>query len=139
MNFSTKRTILFGDCDPAGIIFTPRVAYFVVEAVHEFLTHILGGPGIRKIFAMGVLPPARAMSIEFFSPMVWDDVIDLDVRCEEPKNSSFSFIVTGRKASGEDTFRSTFTQVCISPDDKRPVPMPDELRQALADSLRNRV
>ena len=136
MNFTTKRTILFGDCDPAGIIFTPRVAYFVVEAVHEFLTHILGGPGIRRIFAMGVLPPARAMSIEFFSPMVWDDVIDVDVRCEEPKNTSFSFIVTGRNASDEDTFRSTFTQVCISPEDKRPTPVPDALRRALVDSLR---
>jgi acyl-CoA thioesterase FadM len=135
--FTTKRTILFGDCDPAGIIFTPRVAYFVVEAVHEFLTFILGGPAIRKIFAMGVLPPARAISIEFFSPMIWDDVIDIDVRCEAPKNSSFSFIVTGRNASGEDTFRSTFTQVCISPDDKRPVPIPEVLRQALADSIRN--
>ena len=69
MKFITKRTILFGDCDPAGIIFTPRVAYFVVEAVHEFLTHILGGPGIRRIFAMDVLPPARAMSIEFLFPL----------------------------------------------------------------------
>lgn len=136
MNFTTKRTILFGDCDPAGIIFTPRVAYFVVEAVHEFLTHILGGPGIRRIFAMGALPPARAMSIEFLSPMVFDDVIDIEVRCEEPKNSSFSFIVTGRNGSGEDTFRSKFTQVCISPDDKRPIPVPDALRLALTDSLR---
>ncbi|MBK9520708.1 MAG: acyl-CoA thioesterase [Rhodocyclaceae bacterium] len=137
MKFITKRTILFGDCDPAGIIFTPRVAYFVVEAVHDFLTHILGGPGIRRIFAMGVLPPARAMSIEFLLPMVFDDVIEIDVRCEQPKTTSFSFIVTGRNASGKDTFRSTFTQVCISPDDKRPIAVPDTLRQALAESLRD--
>ena len=137
MTFTTKRTILFGDCDPAGILFTPRVAYVVVEAVHEFLTHILGEPAIRKIFAMGVLPPARAMSIEFFSPMVWDDVIDIEVRCEEPKNSSFSFAVIGRNASGDKTFGSTFTQVCISKQDKRPIPVPDALRQALVDSRRH--
>jgi acyl-CoA thioesterase FadM len=36
MPFKTTRTILFGDCDPGGVIYTPRVAHFVVEATHEF-------------------------------------------------------------------------------------------------------
>ena len=26
MPFITTRTILFGDCDPAGIVYTPRIA-----------------------------------------------------------------------------------------------------------------
>ncbi|MBL0075997.1 MAG: acyl-CoA thioesterase [Rhodocyclaceae bacterium] len=134
MKFITTRTILFGDCDPAGIIFTPRIAYFVVEAVHDFLTHILKGPAVREIFAMDVLPPARAMSIEFLAPMAWDDVIDIEVSCDEPRNSSFTFHVVGRNRAGASTFKSTFTQVCVSPQSKQPITVPEALRRALSDS-----
>ena len=77
MPFTTTRTILFGDCDPAGIVYTPRIAYFVIEAIHEFLSDRLGGEGLRKVFAMGILPPARALSIEFLSSMTWDEVISI--------------------------------------------------------------
>jgi YbgC/YbaW family acyl-CoA thioester hydrolase len=131
MVFTTKRTILFGDCDPGGIVYTPRVTYFVIEAVHDFLAHVLGGPGVRELFAMGILPPARALSIEFLVPMIWDEVIDIEVSCEELKTTSFTFLVVGRKSSGEVAFRATFTQVCVSPESKRPVPIPEPLRRAL--------
>ncbi|WP_220815071.1 acyl-CoA thioesterase [Pseudomonas paralcaligenes] len=132
MPFITTRTVLFGDCDPAGIVYTPRIAYFVIEAIHEFLSHRLGGEGLRKVFAMGILPPARALSVEFLSPMTWDEVIDIEVRSEAPGTTSFSFAVEGRQASGEVTFRASMTQVCISPESRQPIALPDALRQALA-------
>lgn len=131
MPFKTTRTILFGDCDPAGVIYTPRVADFVVEAVHDFIAHLLGGPAVRQLFALGILPPARALTIEYLAPMVWDDVIDIEVSCEEPKTTSFTFLLVGRKSSGQVMFQSKFTQVCVSPDDKRPIPIPEALRRAL--------
>lgn len=131
MSFTTSRTILFGDCDPAGIVYTPRITYFIIEAVHDFLTHILGAPAIREILAMGILPPARALSIEFLAPMAWDEVINIEVRSEALSTTSFTFLVEARNASNEVTFRSTLTQVAISPESKRPVPLPQVLREAL--------
>lgn len=131
MPFITTRTVVFGDCDPAGIVYTPRIAYFVIEAIHEFLSHRLGGEGLRKVFAMGILPPARALSIEFLSPMTWDEVISIEVGSEAPGTTSFGFAVKGRQASGEVTFRASMTQVCICPESKQPIALPDALRQAL--------
>ena len=131
MPFTTTRTILFGECDPAGIIYTPRVADFVVEAVHEFISHLLGGPAVRQLFAMNILPPARALSIEYLIPMAWDDVITIEVSCKEAKTTSFTFSLVARNASDQVTFQSLFTQVCVSPVDKRPIPIPDALRRAL--------
>ena len=131
MPFITTRTILFGDCDPAGIVYTPRIAYFVIEAIHEFLSDRLGGEGLRKVFAMDILPPARALSIEFLSPMTWDEVISIEVGSEAPGTTSFGFAVEGRQASGEVTFRASMTQVCICPESKQPTALPDALRQAL--------
>lgn len=131
MPFITTRTVLFGDCDPAGIVYTPRIAYFTIEAIHEYLSHRLGGEGLRKLFAMGILPPARALSVEFLSPMTWDEVIDIEVRSEAPGTTSFGFAVEGRQASGEVTFRASMTQVSICPESKQPIALPDALRQAL--------
>ena len=131
MPFITTRTVVFGDCDPAGIVYTPRIAYFVIEAIHEFLSDRLGGEGLRKVFAMDILPPARALSIEFLSPMTWDEVISIEVGSEAPGTTSFGFVVEGRQASGEVTFRASMTQVCICPESKQPIALPDALRQAL--------
>lgn len=132
MAFTIKRTILFGDCDPAGIVYTPRIAHFVVEAVHEFLTHKLGGSGIRAIFGMNILPPARALSIEFLATMAWDDVIELEVSCAEVKTTSFTFEVIARNSLSDVAFHATMTQVCISPKTKRPIAIPESLRRALS-------
>ena len=131
MSFITSRTILFGDCDPAGIVYTPRITYFIIEAVHDFLTHILGAPAIREIFAMGILPPARALSIEYLAPMSWDETINIAVSSKELTTTSFTFLVVARNRSNEVTFRSTLTQVSISPETKRPTPIPQALREAL--------
>jgi YbgC/YbaW family acyl-CoA thioester hydrolase len=131
MPFKTSRVILFGDCDPAGVIYTPRIAHFVVEAALEFLSHALEAPAARRLFAMGILPPARALSMEFLHPMVWDQRIDIEVSVKEIRDHSFSLFLEASNADAEVTFRATITQVCVSPETKRPVLLPDALRTAL--------
>ena len=88
---------------------------------------------MRQLFAMNILPPARALSIEYLIPMAWDDVITIEVSCKEAKTTSFTFSLVARNASDQVTFQSLFTQVCVSPVDKRPIPIPipDALRRAL--------
>jgi acyl-CoA thioesterase FadM len=131
MPFRTSRVILFGDCDPGGVIYSPRVAHFVVEAGLAFLSSALGGPAVRRLFAMNILPPARALSIEFLHPMVWDEVIEIEVSTERIGEHSFTLLLSAFNVEGTGTFRATITQVIISPETKRPVPLPLELRAAL--------
>jgi len=131
MPFRTSRVILFGDCDPGGVIYAPRVAHFVVEAGLAFLSDALDGPAARRLFSMGILPPARALSIEFLHPMVWDETIEIEVSAERFGEHSFTFSVGASNAEGHKTFRACITQVTISPETKRPVSLPLELRAAL--------
>ena len=131
MPFKTTRVILFGDCDPGGVIYSPRVAHFVVEAGLAFLSHALGGPAARRLFSMNILPPARALAIEFLHPMTWDEAIDIDVSVDRLGEHSFTLLVSASNADGNATFRATITQVTISPETMRPVPLPLELRAAL--------
>src|SRR5258706_5175616 len=129
--FKTTRTVLFGDCDPAGGIYTPRVAHYVVEALLEFQASRLDGPAARRILEMGVLPPARNLVIEFMAPLTWDDQIELTVACTEIGTTSFACEVTARREDNTVAFRGKLTQVCVSPETKRPVAIPDVLRLAL--------
>jgi YbgC/YbaW family acyl-CoA thioester hydrolase len=128
--FLVHRRVLFGDCDPAGIIYTPRVAHFVVEAGLEFFRDRLGNGPERKMLALGVAPPARALSIEFLRPFTWDDELEIEVRAQEIRTHAIVLRFTGR-VSGQTAFTAELTQVCISTESKRPTPVPDVIRQAL--------
>ncbi len=129
--FKIERVVLFGDCDPAGAIYTPRVAHFVVEAVLAFQSARLDGSAARKIFEMAILPPARRLTIDFLAPLTWDDCLELEVACTEVGTTSFTCEVTARRKDRQVAFRGRLTQVCIAADTGRPIALPEPLRRAL--------
>jgi acyl-CoA thioesterase FadM len=131
MAFRTARVVLFGDCDAGGAVYTPRISDFVVEAALEFLSFALGAPAARTIMAMGVLPPARALTIEFLHPMTWDERIELEVAVHRIGQRSFSLEIVARNAAGADAFRAMLTQACVCSRTRRSVALPSELRTAL--------
>jgi 4-hydroxybenzoyl-CoA thioesterase len=130
--FQISRTVLFGDCDPAGAIYTPRIAHYVVEAMLEFHSHILGAPAARAILALGVLPPARELNIEFLAPLTFDDTIQMVASVSGIGETSFACRVEAFRQDGTLAFRARPTQGCVSPQTKRPSPLPEELRHALS-------
>lgn len=132
--FIIHRRVRFGDCDPGGVIYTPRLSYFVIEAVLDFLSERLGGPAERRILEMGILPPARALSIEFLAPLAWDDTIATHVAVTELRTSAIAYSIVGFGPSGTKVFTSEFTQVCVSAEARRPVYIPAQLRAALPEA-----
>jgi len=128
--FIHRRRVLFGDCDPGGIIYTPRVAHFVAEAGLEFLRARFGDGAERKMFAMGVAPPARTLSIEFLKPMTWDDELEVEVCVKEIRTHAIVTSFVGR-VSDSAVFTAEMTQVCVSTESMKPVPVPRELKDAL--------
>ena len=90
-----SRTILFGDCDPAGVVYTPRFSYFAVEAIEIVLDRWVGGPGLRAMMSFNILPPVRAMSIELLAPVTWDDELTIKVSVARLGEHSFTFLVEG--------------------------------------------
>ena len=126
-----KRKILFGDCDPEGIVYTPRFSYFAIEAIHDALNVWLKGPGLRTLMGFNILPPARAFSVEFLHPVTWDDELTIKVQVAEVGVHSFSFSIEGFLAQDIPAFTASLTHVCISPDTKKVVTVPQNLRELL--------
>ncbi|NEQ46661.1 MAG: acyl-CoA thioesterase [Leptolyngbya sp. SIOISBB] len=125
-----RRRVLFGDCDPGGIVYTPRVSHFVVEAGLEFLGDVLGGPAERRMFEMGIAPPARKLSLEFLKPMSWDDELEVAVHTLDVGNSSFSLSLLGTVAE-VPVFTAELSLVCVSTESFKPVELPDEFKKGL--------
>lgn len=126
-----KRTVLFGDCDPEGIVYTPRFSYFVLEAVQEALGVWLGGPGLRTSWGSGFFP-GEAFSLEFLHPVTWDDELTMQVGVSNVGTHSFSFSVEGRLSPDVVAFTASLTQVCVSPDTREVMEVPAQLRALLA-------
>ena len=128
--FVVKRRVLFGDCDPGGILYTPRAAHYIVEAGLDFFRARLGDGAERKLFEQGIAPPARAFSIEFMKPMTWDDVIEIEVQVKEIRTHAIVLRFFGT-VSGFDVLSAEITQVIVSTNTMQPAPVADELRAKL--------
>ncbi|WP_339538233.1 acyl-CoA thioesterase [Pseudomonas sp. RA_15y_Pfl2_54] len=127
-----SRTILFGDCDPAGLVYTPRFSYFSVEAVYAALDKWLGAPGLRNLMGFDILPPVRAMSLELLAPLTWDDELNIKVSVAKVGIHSFTFLVEGFISNGTLSFVANITHVCVSPETKEVVAIPSRLRTFLS-------
>ncbi|PSS58310.1 thioesterase family protein [Pseudomonas sp. BBP2017] len=132
-----KRKVLFGDCDPEGIVYTPRFSYFVIEAVHDALTVWLSGPGLRTLLGFDLLPPARAFSLEFLHPVTWDDELCMKVSVSSVSLHSFTFLVEGNIAPDIKAFTASLTHVCVSPVTREVIEVPEPLRALLVPDARS--
>ena len=128
--FIVKRRVRFGDCDPGGVLYTPRIGYFVVEAILDFVSECFGAPAEKSIMDLGILPPARSFNVEFLKPMAWDDELEMYVSLKEMRTSALVFDVSGF-VSSDKVFEAELTQVCIDPETRQPVNIPSKLREVL--------
>lgn len=124
------RTILFGECDPAGILYTPRICEYIVEAALKFLANSLGEPFERYVFGQGLNLPARNINVDFLAPLTYDDVIEIRAGLEQIRTHAYTVRVTAFNRDGDRAFSGTITQVCVDTD-KKLRPIPEKLRSAL--------
>jgi acyl-CoA thioester hydrolase len=127
--------VLFGDCDPEGIVYTPRFTYFALEATHEAMQIMLGAPSINALKNMGILTPVRAFDLEFFAPVTWDDELRLEVLVSDITQHTFSFIVRGFLKADVLAFSAIITYVTVSSDKKVKTQVPRSLVSALNNGI----
>ena len=155
-----QRPVLFGDCDPEGIVYTPRFSYFAIEAIHDALSiwlddspldksslsnssenqpkSVRKNGGLQKLMEYDILPPARAFYLEFHHPVTWDDELSIKVWVSQVTERSFSFQIeawleTSRLSEKRNilAFTANLTQVCMSRENHQSISTPSELRERL--------
>ena len=110
MSFSTRITVRFGDCDPAGLVYYPVVFHYFHVAMEEFFAARYGTTYARLMGERRLGFPTVNVKAEFFVPVLYGDEIDVEVSVSRVGTSSATFEYAARRAS-DGTLCARSTQV----------------------------
>lgn len=131
-----RRVVRWGDCDPAGIVYTPRFLDYTVSAYEAFIGLMLGGP-LHSTETSGVSFPVRGVELDFCSPLPVDAQFDMEIRVGEIRSRTFDLHVTATRVATplqprQVAFRARITPVTVDGTRWTAVPLPDALRLRIA-------
>ena len=127
-----RRVVKWGECDPAGIVYTPRFLDWVIEACEDCFRHITGLTWSEHQSKRGMGHPLKAVNIEFHSPLKSGETFEAIVLIDRVGRSALGYRVEGRKPDGMPCFTGTATAVIVDYVTYRPREMPDDYRDAFA-------
>src|SRR4051812_12912846 len=126
-----RRRVKWGECDPAGVVYTAVFSDYVIAAAELFYESLFGMPPQRAKRHHGFGTPTRALTFDFRLSLRPDDVFDLSVNVIEVNTRTYTLKVTGSTADGEIIFVSHLTPVCVAREERRSISIPDDFRTAL--------
>jgi acyl-CoA thioesterase FadM len=129
--FVVRRCVKWGECDPAGVVYTAQFSEYVLSAVELFYAHLLGSAPETAKRLSGIHTPTRALEFDFRKTLAPDDVFDMAVSVRRVRTRSYSLGIEAT-CDGALTFSALITPVCTDRDTLRAVAIPAALKNALA-------
>jgi acyl-CoA thioesterase FadM len=126
-----RRRVKWGDCDPAGVVYTVTFSEYVISAAELFYGALFGTTPQRAKREQGFGTPSRALSFDFRRSLRPDDEFDMTVTVADIHSRTYVLDVTGRTPEGDVVFVAKLTPVCVARDERRSIVIPDNFRQAL--------
>jgi 4-hydroxybenzoyl-CoA thioesterase len=129
-SFQTIRTVRFGHCDPAGLIFYPRYFDLIHEAKEDWFGDALGWSFSRMIHELKLGFPIVRLASEFHSPSRLGE--DLTITLTVPQLGRSSLAIDYAVSCGDEAradMRTVVVQVDLA--DGRPRSITGELRERI--------
>ena len=134
--FCARIIVRFGDADPAGLVYYPRLFHYFHVAMEEFFAARCGIRYDRLMAEERIGFPTVSAQAEFFAPLVYGDEAEVEIRVARVGRSSVTFEYSARRVRDRLLCaRSTQTHVAMNLDTRRAVPLPDKYRQAFAEVM----
>jgi acyl-CoA thioesterase FadM len=128
---TVHRRARWGECDPAGVVYTVNFCEYVASAFELFMAELLGGPLQTMKQRHGLATPARALTLQFTGPLRPDEEFIMTVVVADVRTRTFDLIIQGCSKGGRDIFRAKLTPIAVDPDTRAAVPIPGVLRERL--------
>ena len=126
-----RRRVKFGECDPAGVVYTVAFSEYVISASDIFYGSLFGvKPQLAKE-EIGFRTPTRALELDFRSALRPDDEFDMTVSVASIRTRSYVLHVDARTPDGHDVFRGVLTPICIAREERRSIDVPAPFKAAL--------
>jgi len=130
-HFSTRINVRFGDCDPAGLVYYPVLFHYCHAAMEEFFAARCRMSYASVMAERRLGFPTVNVRAEFFAPLVYGDEALVEVWVSKVGRTSATFEYRLRRASdGTLCASATHVQVSMNLDERRAVPVPEDLRRA---------
>ena len=130
--FIVRRTVNWGDCDPAGFIYTPRVLDFACEIVDAwFREHLKFSWWQLKTRGRGLGFPTVNSVCDFMSIVRPDQALQLKLSVLEIGKSSVVFEIDGMTEGNRRAFRVKLVSCAIEMITYRATPIPLQIRKRL--------
>ena len=125
--FRTLRRVRFSDCDPAGIVYTPRYVDMLNGVIEDFF---LDGLGIdyHGLITGGLGLGYASLHCDFFRPAHMGDRLTMTPLVDRIGGTSVEFVVHGHDGNDE-ILRGRLVMVTTRLG--RPIPLPPPIRAAL--------
>lgn len=129
--FEATRTVRFGDCDPAGIVFFPQYFVMLNAFVEQWFDEGLRIPYAPLIAQRRLGLPTVRLEVDFTAVSRHGEVLAMKLAVTKLGRSS---LVLQHDFSGGRELRLRARQVivCTSLETHRPQPLPDDVRAAIA-------
>lgn len=129
--FIVRRTVKWGECDPAGVVYTVVFGEYVISAAELFYRYLFNeGPQHAKDHH-GFGTPTRGLTFDFRSSLRPDDEFEMEVSVDEIRSRTYSLVVHGRTLTGTTVFIAKLTPICVIRGQRQAIPVPAILRDAL--------
>ncbi len=129
--FTVTRTVKWGDCDPAGIIYTPRVLDYAMEILEAWYREVVGVPWLVLNRDMGLGAPTVRAELDFFDAPYPDQDMVIRLVVEDLGRSSITFLVSGRDGVDKEFFRAKLISCFISRPAFKSTTIPEDIRERI--------
>jgi 4-hydroxybenzoyl-CoA thioesterase len=130
--FTVRRIVNWGDCDPAGFIYTPRVLDYACETIAAWFREELNASWwqLKSSRRRLGLPTVNAVC-DFISILRPDQSMELNLYIREIGQSSIVFEIEGLTAANRLAFRVKLVSCAIDMLKHRATRIPDWMRKEL--------
>lgn len=129
--YTVRRVVKWGECDPAGIVYTPRFLDWVLEAAESFFAEIIGVDWFQLKTTHGLGSPSVSTTLEFRKPITHGEPFTIEVLVRRVSRSTITYAMRGRNAAAELCFRAELVSCIVDAQKVKSVTIPDAIRQPI--------
>ncbi len=127
---TVRRRVIWGECDPAQVVYTPRFADYLASAFGWFARVVLGDL-LKLADGTPIGTPMKGLELEFHRSLRVDDYFDMIVEIGEIRNRTFDMEVKALSMVGEPHFSGRLSPILIKGSTFETIELPPKLREAL--------
>lgn len=126
--FAVSRIVTWGECDPAGVVYTTQFLDYVMETLEAFWRETVGVGFLALHRDLGLGAPTVSTKFDFQRVLKGGDPFTVELRIEKLSRATIAYALCGVNAAGETCFTCSHVSCIIDDKTFKSVEIPDHIR-----------